>query len=375
MTRLRAFLFLGSILSVAGCIVFLTARFSHSKPPLGVVSPPFQRIIAEVGEGKVDATFRIENRGGMDLVVKTSSSSCACTVAAIEPSVVPPGSSGVVTLRATAPAAGQRDVEVRLVTNSEPEPELLLQLQIVGKAPLPFVAERSEQVQFGAFGSLPPPETIWVTTHEKRDDPPWLNGIEVDRDFLKIRGGFVEDGPTLGPAVIRRYRYTAEFQRLPEPGPFRGQVSLFGPESASRVVLPISGNVLRPIEVFPSRLSASLGVGETITMSLQVACSDRGFPLRAELRDAIPGLRVDLRATSDGVASFDVITLGTLVLPLDAALNFKTNHPQIEEISVPVNFRVLKSRSDEAREDGQGGSRTRIGGGFADHLVTPSRSY
>src|SRR5690606_34285050 len=136
----------------------------------------------------VTAEYRIRNRGGDTLRLGKATSSCGCSVLAVEPKVIPPGGEAVVSVRGTIPGAGERTVTFRVESNDPERPELEFELDLVGSKAMPYVADSSGSVQLGIVGKGGTQEPVWVTAHEKKGSKPWLASVDTNVAGLTLEG-------------------------------------------------------------------------------------------------------------------------------------------------------------------------------------------
>ena len=280
------------------------------------------------------------------MVVTRTSSSCGCTVASVEPKVIAPGAEGAIVVQATPPSAGEKEVSVQVETNSKPTGELVLPLTLVGNAPVPFVADTSGPFQFGIIDSDQATATMILTTHEKATDPPWLTRAYTDVPGLRITGGYVENGPRLGPIVLRRYRYAAEFAERPADV-VRGEVVLSGERSRPEYRIPVYGTVRPSVEVTPEILMATLAPGDpTPDFSLLFRGAKSTSPLTVEPEATTQGpFEIRRKSNRDGLWIFELIPRDGARTAVEGSLLFRTNRADRPVIKVPFRIRVLNSRA------------------------------
>ena len=101
-------------IALLGLVAFLvsSAIASRLRPPRGVVTPEHQRLVAEWPPEDLIATYVVQNAGGKTLVLGEPSTTCSCTVAAIDPPILGPGQEGAITLKGNPPDAGERTVTI-----------------------------------------------------------------------------------------------------------------------------------------------------------------------------------------------------------------------------------------------------------------------
>jgi hypothetical protein len=309
-------------------------------PPRAVVDAASRRIVAAPGEKELVATYRVTNRGGRDLVFGEVKTSCGCSVASIEPNRLKPGESGVVTVKGSPLNAGENAVEIRISTNAEPDPELVLQLTMIGSAKVPYVAFHSGSVRYGVVRSADLREPIRVETRENQSARPWIKSVTCNLPGVEVKGGMQEELPLGQDVVFRRYEYQAELKRVPEPGEIRGEITFLAQEREATPVLtlPVGGTVRAAVFAAPSALYASFNPkAESPKLQLSIVADDEAFPLNCQPEvDGIKELRVRQISSQAGRVTFEVSPGEGFAGGLSTKLKFKTNHPNSPTIVVPT---------------------------------------
>jgi hypothetical protein len=206
MTRTKVATLVGITGTVASIGLLACSIMLAGGPPIGVVSPPRLRVVAESKFKKIVATYRVTNKGGRDLVLGEAETSCGCTVASISPKVVRPGGYAEVTVEGSSTDAGEKDVFVRIRSNGRPQSELLFQLTMVGPGQPPYVAYGTEAVAFGIVHDDLTTQEFQVITREKAGDVPWISGVRSTLTGLAITGGMASEH-ALGDVVSRHYQF------------------------------------------------------------------------------------------------------------------------------------------------------------------------
>jgi hypothetical protein len=94
------------------------------------------------------ASFSILNIGGTTVTVSSVESGCGCTKASIEPSIIEPGKTAIVTADVSASAliGAERTVSIGVLNDSQAAPRLNLEIHIADTRKAPFLG--------GVFGDL-----------------------------------------------------------------------------------------------------------------------------------------------------------------------------------------------------------------------------
>jgi hypothetical protein len=346
-----------AVVAVCGC-----ARVSPGVggPPAAVVEPRHIRVEAD-GSGKVSSTFRVMNRGGSDLVLGKTSTSCGCTVASINPKVVRPGKSALVVITGDPPSAGEKLIQVDIETNQKPPLALVMSLTMIGNAKPPFVVSHNGPIRLDPAPAGTDPELLRIVTREFRSRPPWLAIASGENADVEIGGGVARETP-LGPdVVIREYHYEVKMRRVPPPGHFSGTLTFRDDQGANltHLTIPYHGNVPRPVESYPSRLYASVQPGEQWPRWSLTLTADRGsFDL-----DAKPVAAADLpfevrRTYREGRRNrFEVLRRGSVPHSFSGMIRFVTNHPEAPEVRIPMSIRIA---DPEGRTDPPGSEEPRL---------------
>jgi hypothetical protein len=87
------------------------------------------------------ASFEIENVGERPIRIIGVESSCGCSTTKVTPDFLPPGQQGIVEVRATPFAVGERLLTVNLRTDSPLTPVVGLRLRILGWRSPPFLLQ------------------------------------------------------------------------------------------------------------------------------------------------------------------------------------------------------------------------------------------
>lgn len=135
----RVFVLAGAFLGFLGIGILLITPYDT--PALPYVLAAEKRVEVDSKTSKAVVVYEVMNRGDYDLVFQKTISSCGCSVASIEPGIVKPGHTATISVQASVPAAGERNVAITVFTNSPLTPHFELKLTLVGQAEVPFIAK------------------------------------------------------------------------------------------------------------------------------------------------------------------------------------------------------------------------------------------
>ena len=338
------------------CFIFhsvFRAMTWASSPPAWFVSPTSQKIEVEPGDGKVIANYRVTNRGGRDLVLGEVSTTCGCTVASIERKILKQGESSLITVEGTPPGAGERIVEIGIATNARPEANLHFRLTMIGKKPLPYVANSSGDLQFGFVREGMEPEVVWIETREIRQQKPWFCATSCSIPGLDVKGGFEVERPFAGEVVFRRYSYRIELKESRSPGEFSGELYLKGrdPNAGPNHRVHIHGIVRPPVYSAPSSLYVNHKAGApSWKMTIRFCTADPKFRLIVAPPADIPKpVSVHRIPNATGEVLFEIVLDGELSQSIRSTLAFETNHPDSKIVQVPLTLNLVFPRSRDPR--------------------------
>jgi hypothetical protein len=330
------------LIGLAGISLAAAAYVRRPAGPHAVVSPSIQRFVTAEGQREIIARYGVTNAGRSDLILGEISKTCGCTDVSINPKVLGPGQSGIILLEGTPPPVGQTDVVVRIATNSLPDPELVLRLTMVGTKSVPYTTIDSGPVRFGVVHPGQAKLPIYVETREQTDQAPWIERTLASPPGLVLEGGLRKELSLGAGVLLRRYEYTAALTKLPDVGPFVGEVTFLARNGGSVPVLrlPVHGIVRPPVFAVPSALYASCAEQEPPTkLTLTLHTEDAHFPLNARLASHVPEMvQVVQTSRTEGTVGFQVtarmLNQGTMTLKM----TFETNHPQASQVHVPLTL-------------------------------------
>lgn len=206
----RSRVVIGSVSGIA-LVAFVTAAFLYLKsgrfgPPRALITPISQRLVVPPGSMHGYANYRITNRGGSNLVLGDMTTSCGCSVASVDQRVLAHGQSAIVKVDAAPLGAGEKTVQVRIVSNSVPDADLVLTLTLVGSATVPYVSASPEVLNLGTVRFDGDPKEFFLETRERQDASPWIQSADCTLSELRITGGLESEKSMNGGIVLRHYQ-------------------------------------------------------------------------------------------------------------------------------------------------------------------------
>ena len=79
-------------------------------------------------------TFELHNVGGQAVRILEYTTSCGCATPRVQPTTIPAGRRGIVEVQSTAFPTGEKMATVKLRTDSEASPEVVLNLRLIAAA-------------------------------------------------------------------------------------------------------------------------------------------------------------------------------------------------------------------------------------------------
>lgn len=333
-----------TLLVLGSRVVFRSA--TRPTPPRIVAETTHITVGPQEGPTRPKVLIRVMNRGGSDLTIKSISTTCGCTVAAVDPKVVRPGATGVITVEATPPPAGERTVFLRVDSNAEPPNPLVITLKLLGSGRLPYVTNSTGPVQLGDIGTEVD-EVVAIETRESSSSPPWFQEVATTSDLVLLEGGLENEVPSPDGDCLRQYRYKFRLRALPAPGPFSAELTLFnsieGKELGHRLV--VRGNRPAPVYSSPTRLFANVGPSRgRVVLPVTIATSPPDADLKVTCDpESVPScLSIQPLARGDGRQAFFVTVMGPIDQDFHDAIVFEVNRTDFPRISVPIVLIVRK---------------------------------
>ena len=208
---------------------------------------------------QVEARFELENHGSTPVRILTIKAGCGCTSPRVEPSLVPPGGTALVSVSALLPI-GDKTVPITLTTDSPLTPSVVLALRMIGNRPPPFLLQVVGDLSYlGDKSTAESREIVAVTIEGAR--PTKRPELMTDLAGLKFEEVGIEEAPyTVSKAVQRKYRYRAYFEE-PTPGSaFRGVVRVSDPWNPGQFeLIQVEAKSEPEYRVVPATLDLKVG--------------------------------------------------------------------------------------------------------------------
>ena len=245
----RYLLWLGIALAVFG--VSLAFVFATRQPnPTQVPQITFDKLVYDFGvvepEDRPQHRFTFKNTGQADLVISEVKPSCGCTAALLSAETIKPGGRGEIEVSLN-PQGRRGKQKLTVSVHSNAKDHSIVDLTLQGKIKA-TVAVSPERVFFGSINNQ--------ETHEKRvrildsgDGKFRILRVETTSPFLTT-----EVLPLQSDGLIT-YAVKVRLQPGAPLGKFQEKLILYSNDAhRPRVDVPIEGNVLGPITVYPEHL-------------------------------------------------------------------------------------------------------------------------
>ena len=210
--------------------------------------------------GPILVPFEIVNQGNADVQITSVESSCGCTVASVDPTLVKPGGRAVLRAEATPLATGRRQVEIGVHSDSPGTPRLQLTLVMIAERQPPFFLHSTPNLDFrfirGDAPSVGEFQLFLIQPSVATHKPSKLE-VSSDLPFLEIRETESSESPYLDAdaAIMKSIRYRVSISAIPDVPRFQGEIRIADPWEAGRTrVVKVEGEVLPPLRTVPARL-------------------------------------------------------------------------------------------------------------------------
>ncbi len=316
---------------------------SLGRPPVAVITPIRQRAVAEPVSNQARAVFRVTNHGGRDLILGRARSSCSCSVASIEPNVIPPGMSGTVTVEGTIKPLAEKLVSVAIDSNTEPNGLLSFVVLLVGAKTTPLLLETPPALGFGivAASSESPRETFEVRTLETRGSPPWLTEVVPSTLALGVKQVDIHEVDSPEDAIVRIYRYEASFPaETISPGEYSDVLAIYSGTDDNRAIaeIPVSASVRPAVFAAPARVRLlKISDQQDASGILMLECLDPDLALLCETVFTPAGIDVLLLDRRQSRSIYRVTARSDEPIEQPATLAFQTNHRDVPRVEVEVS--------------------------------------
>ena len=294
--------------------------------------------------------FEVENVGRTPVRVKTIETTCGCTSAQIEPSVINPGVTAVVKAYPASIPSGEMMVAITLHTDSPLTPSVQLRLRSRGMMRPPYLLDARGDLTFKGRTLTSESRDFEIYVVEPEGSSPRLPEIRTDLSFLALSPPvLVHEGVYSGSnASVRRYRSAVRFVREPPVPYVSGSVGILDPWHSEHVKeLPVTAEVLPGLRAAPSRilLVAKSSSDWTASATLFVFSDEPEPDLRFDVPKGSPLLV--RRETADPEATRAVFSISLKPdLPIregEHRLSVRPSSSSAEQITIPVSIRLETS--------------------------------
>ncbi len=245
------------LITIFGCLRFR----STAMPNPGVIKSNQNLLVwtspetdnGTLNQSQVESKFDLINTGGLPVRVLSVESGCGCTKVRVEPEIIKPGDKAAVFVTATPFPVGEKQVFIKLNTDSPITPEVRLKLQMIGSSKPPFLINVSGDLSYPNPDSTARPREIEINTVESAGKTKIPEPIDR-RGILEFKRVSVLEKPyATADAVQRTYRYRVVFKPGMSAGTISGDVRVDDPWKSGRVeILPFLVKNDPPIRVVPS---------------------------------------------------------------------------------------------------------------------------
>lgn len=328
------FLTFAVVTTVPGWSQDAPAADGSQKPSIYAPTPEYN--FGEMdNEEVVKHAFTIVNVGTAPLELGKPKTSCGCTVAALQKTVLAPGEE--TTIAAELKLAGKQGDLTKSISVPSNDPEKpLYELKLVGVA----VAAITMEPQYANFGTIADEdvhERTVIITATKPGLTFNVQEVKSSSDEFEAELKTLEEGT--------KYEVTVKTKPSLEPGNYAGAVTL-QTDYANRPVLQVRMNaqVVGALDVLPNSINISYAPGETSSQWLQVRPGRVSEFEITGIEVPVEGMSADFRLLNNNIYQVQVKDM-----PRDETLEgkelvIKTNLADPAELRVP--FQVLKPRAD-----------------------------
>lgn len=212
----------------------------------------------ESGLATSGGVFRLVNRGGSPVSIRSVRSACDCAVARVDPMVVAPGSTSIVEIVGKPSESSDRMVAVTLATDSAETPEVHLHVRLKGtKAPTPpyLIAASGDLTYHGTFSESDEREIKVLTIQNtgRREEAKIVSTVPATRIVLIDTDAAATTEPAFS---IVTHTYSVRLQSRPKGGErLEGLVVVQDPWDESRQEkIQVFGEFRDAFSVCPTRL-------------------------------------------------------------------------------------------------------------------------
>ena len=224
-----------------------------------------------------------------------------------------------------------------------------MRLTMVGTRPPPYVDVSPQSVQFGFLQSPESAVDFQVKAFERSTAEGWLSRPECTIPGLTVHYAIERESILGEDLVYRSYRFTCKFDKLPKIGVFSGKILFFsGSDTPPVFLLPVQGEVRPPLYPNPSHLIASVLPGEPPSSMMLTLTFDESV-VQPEAKPELPKgspILVTLKSNQSRVLTYQVNITALPSTTSRQTITFRTNHPAIPTVEVPLTIMIVKGEKD-----------------------------
>lgn len=347
--KYKTFYVLPALISItAGC----SRQQSAAGPPL-VVTPKEQTVITTRDQAKYKVEYSIRNTSYEPIQLQNTETTCGCTLANIEPRMLQPGQTAKLTADVDSIPVGSKNVQITVKTSSKNQPELVMNLKLVGTGKVPYVAYVSETIPFGRVFQPGQKESFFVETREAEGSKPWLGIPVVDSVDFTMSGGLKEERSMGAGTLFRRYEFQMEQNKLVKTGEFRGVV-VFQDQSDPKLkiqTISYNGQVMPAVYATPSAIFGSFSRFNEIPEYIITFQHDPSLQ-DLQITHSKPGdesILVEAGEPVDSLISFHVKINKSFSGEFKSEVVFETNQRSLPEVRLPVLLKIIPDKADKVR--------------------------
>lgn len=164
----------------------------------------------------VDFVYRVTNTGSDPITGLQLARSCSCQTTGTAPDVLRPGESGELSFQVIAPPAGKVEKKIDLFCDQQSTPIASLDASVRVRVTPPILLTESDDLQLTLIQNSDVSRQLMLTTLEKKDDLPWITGIQLTPDAgLTVQACHVEEHIEPDPQLVRRrYGFPIRYRDL-----------------------------------------------------------------------------------------------------------------------------------------------------------------
>lgn len=152
------------LVAVAGAAMIAGAKMFNFTAPLSLVVDRAYHEFSPT-DREMTTTFRLSNRSRKATTVRSVTTSCGCTKAAVGSTTLDPGQETLLTVSTTRPPAGKMDTSITLETDVTEQPQLVFHVVVAAVSDQPRITS-VEPVAMRLIDDKCPERTLRVVTIE-----------------------------------------------------------------------------------------------------------------------------------------------------------------------------------------------------------------